>query len=102
MALNVVTIIFRAYLVDQSMDQLASLLRKAGIRDLAVFAPANKRDGKTVEAHFRKADLNAVADWYSRRQAAVARESIVKALKDLREDEEKTNEDVRVCVCHFF
>lgn len=76
------------------MDQLASVLRKGGIKDLAMFLPTNKRDPKAIEEHFKKTGLPAVADWYARRQAVSARESIVKTIKELREDEDKTNEDV--------
>ena len=71
-------------------------MRKGGVKDLLAFLPANKRDPKTFEEHFKKAGLPQVADWYNRRQTAAAKESVVKTLKQLFEDENRTTDEVRV------
>ena len=49
MSIAVLTIIFRAYLAEQSVDHLATMLRKGGIKDLTAFFPPNKR--KIGRAH---------------------------------------------------
>ena len=78
------------------MEQLGNALRRGGVKDLLAFLPANKRDAKTFEDHFKKAGLPQVAEWFMRRQSAAARDSIVKTLKELCQDENRTNDEVFV------
>lgn len=94
LALNVVTVIFRTYLLDQTMEHLGSALRKGGVKDLLLFLPTNKRDPKSLEEHFKKAGLPQVAEWFIRRQSAAARDSVVKTMKELCEDENRSNDEV--------
>jgi hypothetical protein len=79
----VLVIIFRAYLADQSMDHLASALKRGGIKDLLLFFPPNRREGKILDEFFRKEGLPQVADWYTKKQYALAKESIMSELRDL-------------------
>ncbi|EJD03046.1 ARM repeat-containing protein [Fomitiporia mediterranea MF3/22] len=94
LALNVLTVIFRTYLVDQTMEHLNSTLRKGGVKNILLFLPANKRDAKTLEDHFKKAGLPQVAEWFIRKQSAAARESVVKTLKELCEDENRSTDEI--------
>jgi len=87
-SINVLTIIFRSYLLDQSMDHLSATLKKGGVRDLLAFFPGNKQEGKTLEEHFRKADLPQIADWYAKKQYALIKDAIVKEVQALVEREE--------------
>ncbi|KAJ7647333.1 hypothetical protein FB45DRAFT_893130 [Roridomyces roridus] len=87
-SLTVVTLIFRAYLSEQSMDHLAGTLKRAGIRDLLLFFPTNKRTAKDLEDHFKKENLGPVAEWWLKKQYAAVKDSIVRDLKDLCEREE--------------
>ncbi|KAF9038301.1 ARM repeat-containing protein [Hymenopellis radicata] len=87
-SIDVITLIFRAYLVDQSMDHLSATLKRGGVKDLLVFFPPNKREGKFLEEHFKAAGLNQVAEWYAKKQYAVVKEGIVKDLTELCEREE--------------
>lgn len=89
------TLIIRTYLASQSLDHLSTAIRKGGIKDLADFFPPSKRDPKTVQAHFREAGLPQVADWYTKKQDAVVKGSIVKTLQEMCEAEDPTDE-VRV------
>ncbi|OBZ70960.1 Basic leucine zipper and W2 domain-containing protein 1-A [Grifola frondosa] len=82
---TVITLIFRAYLVDQTMDHLAGALKRGGIKDLSAFFPANKRDDKALEEHFRKEGLPQVADWWTKRQFASLKDGIIKALREMLE-----------------
>jgi hypothetical protein len=84
----VITVIFRAYLVDQSMDHLSATLKRGGIKDLLAFFLPNKRESKVLEDHFKKEGLPQVAEWWSKKQSAVVRETLVKELTDLCEREE--------------
>jgi hypothetical protein len=77
------------------MDHLSSTLRKGGIKDLPAFFPMTKRDNKALDEHFRAAGLPQVAEWWVKRQYAVAKEGIVTALKEAIDREEST-EEVRV------
>lgn len=85
---NVVSLVFRAYLTDQSMDHLSATLKRGGIKDLLAFFPPNKRDTKNLEEHFKKAGLPQVAEWWSKKQYAVLKEDLIKELIDLVERQE--------------
>ncbi|KAJ4483426.1 hypothetical protein J3R30DRAFT_3655749 [Lentinula aciculospora] len=87
-SINVLTLIFRAYLVDQSMDHLSGSLKKGGIRDLLAFFPGNKQEPKQLEEHFRKANLPQIAEWYAKKQYALVKETIVREVQNLVEHEE--------------
>ncbi len=96
-SINVVTTIFRAYLAEQSMDHLATTLRKGGVKDLLAFFPGNKRQDKVLEEHFRSAGLPQVADWWAKRQNASLREGVTSALKEMLNNED-SHEDVSLLV----
>lgn len=87
-SIDVITLIFRSFLVDQSMEHLSATLKRGGIKDLLAFFPANKREGKNLEEHFKKSGLSQVAEWYAKKQYAVVKEGIVKDLQELCEREE--------------
>ncbi|KAF9268851.1 ARM repeat-containing protein [Marasmius fiardii PR-910] len=87
-SINVLTLIIRAYLTEQSMDHLSLTLKKGGIKDLLLFFPANKRETRYLEEHFKKEGLSQVADWWAKKQYAIVKDSIVKELHDLCEREE--------------
>ncbi|TFK75446.1 ARM repeat-containing protein [Pluteus cervinus] len=84
----VITVVFRAYLVDQSIEHLATTLRKGGVKDLLLFFPPNKRSGKALEEHFKKEGLVQVADWWAKKQYAAVKEDLVKELTEMCEREE--------------
>lgn len=87
-SVGVITLVFRAYLVDQSMDHLSGALKRGGIKDLLAFFPPHKREGKSLEEHFKKEGMTQVADWWAKKQYAVVKEGIIKDLTELNEREE--------------
>jgi hypothetical protein len=89
-AINVLTLVIRAYLHDQSMEHLSATLKRGGIKDLLAFFPPNKREGKILEEHFKKANLQHVSDWWAKKQYAVVRDSLIKDLKELCEKGESS------------
>lgn len=91
-SVNVITLIFRAYLVDQSMEHLSATLKRGGIKDLLAFFPPNKRTAKSLEEHFKTEGLPQVAEWWAKKQYAVVKESLVKELTELCEREEPTEQ----------
>ncbi|KAJ3748729.1 hypothetical protein DFH05DRAFT_1390508 [Lentinula detonsa] len=93
-SINVLTLIFRAYLVDQSMDHLSGSLKKGGIRDLLAFFPGNKREPKYLEEHFKKANQPQIAEWYAKKQYALIKDTIVKEVQSLVEHEESPEQIV--------
>ena len=92
--MNVLTAILRAYLAETTMDHLAGMLKKGGIKDLLSFFPPNRRSDSVLDAHFRGAGLSQVADWWTRKQNAVIKEDIAKAIKESFEHEDQPS-DVR-------
>jgi len=91
-AVSVITFIFRAYLVDQSMDHLAGTLKRGGVKDLLAFFPPNRREGKILEEHFRKEGMPQIADWWAKKQYAVVKEGVIKDLSEMREREDTTEQ----------
>jgi hypothetical protein len=87
-SISVVTHVFRAYLIDQSMDHLSATLKRGGVKDLLSFFPPNKREGKTLEEHFKQEGIPQVAEWWAKKQYAVVKESIVKDLTEMCERED--------------
>lgn len=75
------------------MDHLSTNLRKGGVKDLLAFFPLSKRDNKSLDEYFRKQGLPQVAEWWVKKQYAVAKESIVSLLKEMC-DREDSNEEV--------
>ncbi|KAN0091256.1 hypothetical protein V8E55_004822 [Tylopilus felleus] len=82
-SIAILAIIFRAYMADQSMDHLAAALKRGNIKDLLLFFPPNRRDPKILDDFFRKEGLSQVADWYTKKQYALAKEGIVAELKTI-------------------
>jgi len=93
----VLTLVLRAYLTEQSMDHLSVALKKGGIKDLLAFFPGNKRETKYLEEHFRKEGLPQVADWWTKKQYAALKETIIKELSEMIEHEDST-EQVICCL----
>ena len=87
-SIDVLTLVFRAFLTEQGMEHLASALKKGGIKDLLLFFPANKRDAKSLEEHFRAAGLPQVSDWYIKKQSAAFKDSLTADLREMSEREE--------------
>jgi hypothetical protein len=96
-AINAITIIFRIYLADQTMEHFAANLKKGGIKDLLAFFPSNKRNAKALDAHFRDAGLPQVSDWFMKRQTVAAKEALAQELKE-RLHAEETNDQVHSSV----
>ncbi|KAH8828436.1 armadillo-type protein [Flagelloscypha sp. PMI_526] len=90
---QVISVIFKAYLAEQSMDHLSKALKAGNIKDLLLFFPPNKRDSKTLEAFFKGAGIPQVAEWYTKKQTAVFKEAIISELKDATERGD-TNDDI--------
>lgn len=70
------------------MEHLSATLKKGGIKDLSAFFPPSKRDNKNLEEHFKKEGLQQVADWWTKKQYAAIKDSIIKELAELMEREE--------------
>lgn len=97
LALNFITMVFRTYLKDQSMEHLASTLRKGGIRDWLLFFPQTKRSQPDViPNYFRSSEVNLpqVAEYYSRRQTKELREQTASDLAEMVEKEETTPQEI--------
>lgn len=89
-SVDVITIIFRSYLVDQSIDHLSATLKRGGIKNISTFFSVQHREGKGIEEHFKKAGLPQVADWWAKKQNATLKEELAKDLKERIENEDST------------
>lgn len=87
-AADTFTLVCKAYLSEQSIDHLATTLRKGGVRDLTAFFPGNKRDDSTLSAYFKAAGVSQVGEWWVKKQSSIARESIIAELKERCERDE--------------
>ena len=94
LAINFATTLIRAYLADQSMDQLGAALKRGGVKDLMAFLPVNRRDPRVLEEHFKKAGLSQVAEWFNKKQYAAVKEDVVKLLKEMCADEDRSTDEV--------
>jgi hypothetical protein len=84
------------------MDHLSTTLRKGGVRDLLAFFPINKRDHKTLDEHFRGVGLPQVAEWWVKKQYAIAKDAIVTNLKEsISQEESTTNVMSRMILCFW-
>ena len=81
-AADVIAIVFRTYIAEQSIDHLASTLKKGGIKDLLLFFPLNKREDKVLDEFFRKQGLAQVADWWTKKKYAILKEDVIKTIKE--------------------
>lgn len=95
-SISFITIVFRTYLLDQSMEHLSATLKRGGVKDLLGFFPENKRSAKNLDAHFKSAGLPQVAEWYAKKQSAVAKEGIMLKVKEMCEAEDSIED---VCSC---
>lgn len=77
-----IAIVFRTCLAEQSMDHLASILKKGGVKDLLLFFPQNKQQDKFLDEFFRKQGLPQVADWWTKKKYAILKEDVIKAIRD--------------------
>ncbi|KAI0321176.1 ARM repeat-containing protein [Amylostereum chailletii] len=93
-AVGVLTVIFRSYLSEQSMEHLAGALKRGGIKDLLLFFAPNKRETKVLDEYFRKEGLPQVADWWTKRQNSLIKDDIVKAIHDALDRENSPTEIV--------
>jgi len=92
-AVDVIAFVFRTYLAEQSIDQLAGTLKKGGIKDLLLFFPPNKQEDKVLDEFFRKQGLAQVADWWTKKQYAILKEEVVRAIREHLEHSD-SNPDV--------
>lgn len=94
MAADVIAIIFRTFVAEQSIDHLTTTLRKGGIKDLLLFFPPNKREDKVLDEFFRKQGLAQVADWWTKKKYAILKDEVTKAIGENLEHGD-SNQDVR-------
>ncbi|KAI0032232.1 ARM repeat-containing protein [Vararia minispora EC-137] len=97
-AIGTLTTIFRAYLSEQSMEHLAGALKRGGIKDLFLFFPPNRRETSILDQHFRAEGLPQVADWWTKRQYALIKGDIVKAIGEALERDDWTPDDAVTAV----
>jgi len=64
--LTILTLIFRAYIGDQSIYHFSSL-KRGGVKDPIDFFPHNKRNVTNLDAYFKEKGLPVVAEWYERK-----------------------------------
>lgn len=94
MAAGVIAIIFRTYLSEHSIEQLASILKKGGIKDLLLFFPQNKREDKILDDFFKERGLAQVGSWWTKKKYGILKEEIINTIKEHKE-RGNTDDEVR-------
>lgn len=95
LAVTFVSNLFKAYLAEQNMDALGSVLRKGGIKDPLLFFPVTKRSQPgVVTNHFKAVGLPQVADYWQKRAARDAREGVVRQLAEMKAADASSNEEI--------
>ncbi|KZV95970.1 ARM repeat-containing protein [Exidia glandulosa HHB12029] len=95
-SLNFLTRVLRAYLSEQSVEQLAGTLRKGGIKDLSLFFPPAKRTTSALQEHFKANGLPQVGEWWAKRQNTTAKNELVTKVKEMCEADEPAEAVVAV------
>lgn len=90
--MNFATLVFKAYLKDQNIQHLGAALKRGGVKDLLILLPANKRNVKTLEEHFKKEGIPEVADWYIKKQSVALKENIRSSLKTMCQSDDPIDE----------
>jgi hypothetical protein len=96
-SISVVSLIFRAYLSEQTTEQLASTLKKGGIKDVATFLPANKRDIRSIADILKSEGLPQISEWYIKRQQATITQSLISSIQEMKGQEESPDEASFYC-----
>jgi len=92
-ALQFLTSFFRAYLAKQSIEQVGSVIRRSGLKDIAAVFPLQSRDRKTMEEHFKKEGLPQINEWYAKLALGEVKESTIKNIA-MSINEEEPNDAV--------
>lgn len=92
-ALNFLTDFIKIYLSKQSMDSLASTIRRSGLKDILGVFPQPVRDSKHLEAHFKKENLPGINEWYGKVMLSEIKEETIGSIHRMISEEE-TNENV--------
>lgn len=96
LSLYFITEVFRTYLQNQSMEHLASVLRKGGIRDWLLFFPQTKRSQTgVIQSYFlNDAKLPQVTEYYNKRQVKELREQTATDLANMVRTEDSSMEQM--------
>ncbi|KAI9207903.1 armadillo-type protein [Polychytrium aggregatum] len=93
-ALEFVTGVFKAYLEEQSMENLSQNMKKIGLDDkLMEFFPLNKRGGEYLARHFEAEGLKALVEYDKKRQQQALKEELGQKLT-LMFQENKTQVEI--------
>ncbi|KAK1925481.1 hypothetical protein DB88DRAFT_484092 [Papiliotrema laurentii] len=92
-ALGFLTVFFRQYLAKQSIEQLGSVVRRSGLKDIASVIPLQTRNRQYLEEHFKKEGLPQINDWYAKLALGEVKEQTIANIAQLINDEE-SNESI--------
>ncbi|KAM0748902.1 ARM repeat-containing protein [Meredithblackwellia eburnea MCA 4105] len=73
----------KAFIQAESLDQLATALRKGAVTNLESFLPASKQTQTEFSNVFKAAGLNGVVEFYTKQKSGQAKEETVARLKEL-------------------
>ncbi|KAI8802882.1 armadillo-type protein [Cladochytrium replicatum] len=85
-SLQFVTNVFKYYLEEQSIDHLATSLKKSGMDDkLLEFFPPNKRGEEYLVRHFEAEGLTSLVTYYKKRQVGALKDGTKDKFKEMFE-----------------
>ena len=81
------TLVFKTYLGNESIDHLSAALRKGGVTDLEIFFPPSQQNATALSAHFKGAGLQPVVDFYMKQKSGQAKEDTAHRLREFVAEE---------------
>ncbi|KAJ3009619.1 hypothetical protein HKX48_007851 [Thoreauomyces humboldtii] len=80
-SLQFMTGVFRSFLEDNKIDQLATAIKKGGLDDkLMEFFPPGKREAEYVARHFEAEGLKPLVAYFNKRQQSAVKEQVAQHL----------------------
>ncbi|KAJ3119419.1 hypothetical protein HK098_005511 [Nowakowskiella sp. JEL0407] len=94
-SLTFLTLVFKSFLTEQTIDQLSNVLRKSGIDNkLMEFFPESKRQDEYFARHFEGEGLKSLVDYFKKKQQGVVKEKVKASLKEMFENDKSSQEIV--------
>lgn len=97
-SLTFLTTFFKSYLLTESLDHLATSLRKGGLTDLEAFFPPPRNTPTELAAHFKSIGLAGVVEFYTKQKSGQAKEDMAFRLKEFMADDADMEEVCRILI----
>lgn len=91
-SLTFLTTFFKSYLSTESLDHLATSLRKGGLSDLEAYFPPPRNTAIELSNHFKSIGLGGVVEFYTKQKSGQAKEDMAYRMKEFMADDADMDE----------